>query len=173
MRQASSEPNTMSMEEFEDFKTGYRSTFLVKESVLNMLFGSRGAVLSISDSNVSFCSAYGYYFFLGRHLSENYRDNKNIVAEMVEKSYVKDNSLALIFVIHHSNSQEILDDIILHTMVTLDDRDPVKLSLGEVGVFQGLLKKLPEDIASEKSVEEERRKVRDRRDKLDNGKTTS
>ena len=168
MRQSSSEPNTIGLEEFKKFKIGYRSRFLVKESVLNMLFGLRGAVLSEKDSNVSFCSAYGYYFFLGRHLSDNYRDNKDIVAEMVEKSYVKDNSLALIFVIHHSNSQEILDDIILHTMVTLDDKDPVSLNLVEVDVFQGLLKKLPDNIESKESVEEERKKVRDQRDKLEN-----
>ena len=150
MRQNSDEPNAIDETDYEQFRKEYSEEFLVKDSVVNRLFGQRGAILSKKAETVGFCSLYGYYFFLGRYLSDNYRKHKEIVTKMVEKSYLKDNSLSLIFVIHHSNSQEILDDIILHTMVTLDERIPVRLDLEEVSVFQRLLKELPDDITSEK-----------------------
>jgi len=167
MRQKSDEPNTIGKTEYEQFRKEYNKEFLVKDSVVNRLFDQRGAFLSNKAETVSFCSLYGFYFFLGRYLSDNYRKHKETVTEMVEKSYLKDNSLSLIFIIHHSNSQEILDDIILHTMVTLDERIPVRLDLEEVSVFQRILKELPDDITSGKSVEEERKVERDRRDELD------
>ena len=167
MRQNSNEPNTIDKTKYDQFRKEYSKEFLIKDSVVNRLFDQRGAFLSNKAETVSFCSLYGYYFFLGRYLSDNYRKHKDTVTEMVEKSYLKENSLSLIFLIHHSNSQDILDDIILHTMVTLDERIPVRLDLKEVSVFQRLLKELPDDITSDKSVGEERRVERDRRDELD------
>lgn len=167
IRQSSSQPNIISVEDFELFRIQYQNRFLVKDSILNRLFGQRSPILSRVDGNVSFCSSYIYYFFLGRYLSEHYKENKETVTSMVEKSYVKDNSLALIFVVHHSSSQEILEEIILHTMDTLEGRQPVRLDLDEVEVFRGLLRKLPSDITTEESVEDARKAERNQRDDLD------
>ena len=85
---------------------------------------------------------------------------------MVDKSYLKDNSLTLIFLIHHSNNSELIEDLLLHTMCTIDGRTPVKLDNEEIGAFEGILQRLP-DIGTDKSVGETRREERNRRDELE------
>ena len=169
IRQHSKGLNTISVEEFETFKIQYRDQFLIMKSILNRLFDQHNPVLTKSNGTVGFRSLYGYYFFLGRFLSEHYQDNRETIIAMVEKSYVKDNSLSLIFVIHHSNNQEILDEIVFNTLLAFEGRSPVRLDLDEIKVFQNLLRRLPSDITTEESVEDVRKAERDLRDELENG----
>ena len=168
IRQHSNGLNTISVEEFEKFNIQYRERFLIKKSILNRLFDQHSPILTKSKGTVSFRSPYGYYFFLGRYLSEHYQDNRKTIIAMVEKSYVKDNSLSLIFVIHHSNNQEILDEIIFNTLLAFEGRQPVRLDLEQVEVFRGLLRRLPSDITTEESVEDVRKAERDFKDELEN-----
>lgn len=167
LEQTSRAPNAIGIEDFERFKSQYREQFLVSQSVFNRLLDRNSPILSFAKGTVGFRSLYVYYFFLGRFLSENYADYRERISAMVEKSYLRDNSLTLIFLIHHASNQEILDDIILHTALVLDSQQPVNLDMDEVKVFQGLLKKLPNDIGSFGSVEEMRRAEREHRDELD------
>jgi len=169
IRQHSNGLSTISVEEYKKFNIQYCERFLIKNSILNRLFDQHSPILTKSKGIVSFRSPYCYYFFLGRYLSEHYQDNRETIIAMVEKSYVKDNSLSLIFVIHHSNNQEILDEIVFNTLLAFEDRQPVRLDLQEVEVFRGLLRRLPADITTEESVEDVREAERDFRDELDNG----
>jgi len=85
--------------------------------------------------------------------------------KMLEKSYVGRNTLTLIFAIHHAPNTDIIDDILLHTACALDDVEPSKLDIQETEVFQSLLSNIPKRILSDRTVDEERKKVRDDRDR--------
>ena len=125
----------------------------------------------IIDSDGSFNAPYVYYFFLGRFLakeSKKNKDIKDIVEQMCEQSHVSSNYLTLLFIIHHTNDNEIIDDILLRTMCTLDNINPARLNRDETDSFKEIVDTLPENILSGNSVEEERKKEREGRDINDN-----
>ena len=80
---------------------------------------------------------------------------------MCEHSHVSSNYLTLLFIIHHTNDNEIIDDILLRTMCTLDNVDTARLSPDETNSFKGIIDALPGNILSSNSVEDERKKERE------------
>ena len=105
-----------------------------------------------------------YYFFLGRFLSKVNEENKFVIEKMCEHSYVSSNHLTLLFIIHHTNDNQIIDDILLRTMCALDSVDPATLDRYETNSFKEIVNALQGDILSSSSVEEERKKERETRD---------
>ena len=83
---------------------------------------------------------------------------------MCEQSHVSSNYLTLLFIIHHTNDSQIIDDILLRTMCTLDNVDPARLNRTETDSFKETVGNLPENILSGNSVAEERKKERGIRD---------
>lgn len=146
--------------DFDAFLTEYRDTFIIFDSILSRL---KKRDYGIITDDGSFRMPYMYYFFLGRFLSTADKENRAIIEQMCEQSHVSSNYLTLLFVIHHTNNDEIIDNILLHTMCTLDEVDSAKLEREETDSFRELVNALPENILSSSSVEEERSKERARR----------
>jgi hypothetical protein len=147
-------------QEFNEFKTEYESDYIIKKSVFNRLFSEYG-LLERESGKVQFSLSYSYYFFLGKYLTENYEDNKEIISKMVESSYARNNSLTLIFTIHHANDIRILDEILTHTLCAIDNKAPAKLNREETSIFNNLLGEvMPEKLSSSNEVEKERSKER-------------
>ena len=143
--------------DFDGFVKKYKKNFIIPDSILSRLSENDYGIIT---SDGSFRSPYMYYFFLGRFLSRETEKNKDIIAEMCEQSYVSSNYLTLLFVIHHTNDNEIIDDILLRTMCTLDKLKPAKLNEPETGNFKDIVDKLPKNILSSHSVKKERKKER-------------
>lgn len=167
IRLSSSEQNLVGESDFELLLEQYQEDFFIKGTTINRLFDEYCPVLFRRNKEVGFFWSYSYHYFLGHYLSEHYEDNREMIAEMVERSYTRHNSLSLIFVIHHTSRLETIEDILLHTRNSFDGQLPVRLDLNEVRVFKELLQKLPDDIRSERSVREERRAERNRLDVMD------
>jgi len=64
------------------------------------------------------------------------------------------------FLIHHTNDDEIIDDILLWTLCALDTVEPAKLDPDETSSLKGFVDMLPISILSGNSVEDERKKER-------------
>ena len=150
--------------DFDKFVEEYRQEFIISDSILSRL---RKHDYGIITSDGSFRAPYVYYFFLGRFLSKESKENKDIVEQMCEQSHVSSNHLTLLFIIHHTNNTEIIDDILLRTMCTLDNVNPARLNRDETDSFKGIVEALPENVLSSNSVEEERKKERVGRDRND------
>ena len=146
--------------DFEEFVMEYKSKYIISDAILSRLKKDDYGIIS---NDGSFRTPYMYYFFLGRFLSKGNQENKDIIAKMCKQSHVSSNYLTLLFVIHHTNDNEIIDDILLRTMCALDSIDPAKLDQNETNSFKGIVDALPENILSRRSVEEERKKERERR----------
>ena len=131
--------------DFDKFVEEYRKRFIISDSILSRL---RKNDYGIITSDGSFRAPYVYYFFLGRLLSKESKKNKSIVEQMCEQSHVSSNYLTLLFIIHHTNDNEIIDDILLRTMCTLDSVDPAKLNRDETDSFKGIVDALPENVLS-------------------------
>ena len=141
--------------DFKQFMEKYKANYFIEESILNRLQKDDYGII---NSDGSFKAQFMYYYFLGRYLSREAKDNKAIIEEMCEQSYVSSNYLTLLFLIHHTNDNEIIDDILLRTLSTLENAAPARLDPDETSIFKGLVDALPENILSSRSKEEERQK---------------
>ena len=122
------------------FVEEYNIKFVIKDSILSRLKNDNYGII---NSEGFFRTKYMYYFFLGRYLSKEARKNKGIIDQMCEQSHVSSNYLTLLFVIHHTNDNEIIDDILLRTMCTLDNINPAKLNQNETKGFTGNCERTP------------------------------
>lgn len=167
MHTKSPDASFISSEDYEVFKEKYKQRFIIKDSLLNRLHGGIGIIKEVNGRGYKFSLAYSYYYFLGQYLAKNYKDNKEIVNEMIKKSYRKNNSLSLIFTIHHAHDLEIIDEILTHTICAIDKVEPAKLDKEETEIFQELLSVIPNKIVSDQSVDKERDKERSLRDNVE------
>ena len=147
--------------DFDRFVQQYQKSFIIPGSILSRLSKHDYGIIT---SEGSFRTPYMYYFFLGRFLSKGNKENEDVIKEMCEQSHVSSNYLTLLFIIHHTNNNDIIDDILLRTMCTLETVDPAKLNQDETDSFKEIVDALPENILSSHSVPEERKKERDFRD---------
>ncbi len=159
--------HSLSEDEFDDFKTIYGKQFLIKDTIINRLQNQDYGIIK----NRKFRNPYMYYYFLGKYLSDNSIAHKGIIEEMAYKSFVNTNCLTLIFIIHHSRDNNIIDEILLRTLTSLDNVKPAILNDQETKTFQEIVKTIPEDVSSNNSVEHERQEVRKQRD-LQDGRDT-
>lgn len=155
-------------EEFDQFVGKYKEKFLIKDSLISRICGVNGIIKRYNGRGVCFSLDYSYFFFLGRFFAETYKKNKHIVEEMIDSSYSKNNSLTLIFTIHHAQDFEIVDEILTHTMCLIDHCDPASLNEHETSIFRELLENLPYKLRAPEDVEDEREKERRHRDEADN-----
>ena len=144
--------------DFNTFVKKYRDKFIISDSILSRL---RKNDYGIITEDARFRTQYMYYFFLGRFLAKGNEENKKIIEQMCNRSHVYSNYLTLLFIIHHTNDIDIIDDILLRTMCTLDSVQPSKLTKDETSNFQGIINDLPVNILSSMSVDEKRKKERD------------
>ena len=145
----------------DEFVKEYRMKFILSDSILNRLKNDDYGI--ITDKG-SFKSPYMYYFFLGKFLSEKNEENQGIIRQMCEQSHVSLNYLTLLFIIHHTNDNEIINDILLRTKQILKDTPPAKLDRTEIENFRGIVDDLSENMLTDSNVETERRKEREFRD---------
>ena len=144
--------------DLKEFVDEYKKDFIIPESIFHRLQKDDYGII---NSEGSFRTPFMYYFFLGRFFSKNAKKHKAIIEEMCGQSYVSSNYLTLLFIIHHTNDDEIIDHILLWTLCALDFVEPAKLDPDETSSFQGLVNALPENILSSSSIEEERQKERE------------
>ncbi len=156
---------SISKEDYGVFVSEYKSKYIISDSLLNRMVAPNGILRVTSDGYYCFSLPYSYYFFLGRHLANSFKENSDFVAKMIEKSFIKENTLSLIFAIHHAQDMEILDDILLHTVCAVDNVEPSRLDKQETLVFKALMSKIPHQILSTRSVEDKRQDERDALDK--------
>ncbi len=148
---------------YDEFVENYKKDFLITKANLNRLKNDQYGIIS---ENGQFRIPYMYHFFLGRFLSKN-SDSKNIIADMCGNTHVRENYLTLLFTIHHTNDNQIVDDILLGAMCALDNIKPARLTQDETQRFNDIIKSLPNRVLSNAPVEMERAKERNVRDVVD------
>ena len=142
---------------FAAFQEQYRSKYFMETSLLNRLTHKEYGIIT---SDGKFKTSYMYYFFLGKLLATNRELCEAHLDELCDHSYDHGNFLTLLFAIHHATDNKIIDDIVLRTMVELDDIAIATLREDETSRFASIVSELPESVLSSNSVEKERAKER-------------
>lgn len=89
------------------------------------------------------------------------------IERLCDESYIRSNHLILLFIIHHTNDINIINDILLRTMCTIDHVNPAALDKKETKRFGEIIARLPKRILSDNTVDHERRKEREELDRVD------
>ena len=158
-----SDEHSIGKDLIDEFKKEYAKNFIpLKDSTFNRLYDADYGI--ITRSTGQFRKPYIYYYFLGKYLANNSERHKDIIELMVARSYMTVNCLTLIFTIHHTKDDHIIDDILLHTMCTIDNIKPSTLECQETEVFEDILNEIPSEIRSRIPVRSERERERKKRD---------
>ena len=86
---------------------------------------------------------------------------------MCDRPHVRVNFFALLFLIHHTDDDWVIEDVVLRVMCEFDTMVPAKLDRNETRRFDDLINQLSDNILSDADVEAERRKEREVRDSLE------
>lgn len=151
--------------DIDDFFVEYNKNFIIEKSLMNRL---KDVNYGIITEDGKFRAPYMYHFFLGRHFSKNGNKHEEEIEKMCEKIYVTSNYLTLLFIIHHTKDEKIIDNVLVRTMCTLDTVEPAKLTKDETKRFKDILLSMRKNRLSQNSVSSERKTERGIRDASEN-----
>lgn len=151
--------------DFEAFASIYEEKFHIDRSTISKM---QMEGIGILGHEGLFRSKYTYYYFLTQYLSTN--DNEkcsHVIQDMCENSYQAQNYMTLLFIIHHTNDTDMIDDILLRTMLSLGEVDIATLNSAETHAYRTLLSAIPDNVLSRQSVEVVRQEERNLRDYIE------
>ncbi len=154
---------------FSKFINDYNNKYLIEDSLLSRLKNPSYGIISEQGN---FKHEYMYFYFLGKFFANNYKDHKDRIGKISETSYIHSNSLILLFIIHHTNESDVIEDILLYTMCAFSNIEPATLNNEETRIFETLVGRIPNNILSEDSTDEERKREREGRDVVEKQKET-
>ena len=146
---------------FDEFVEHYRENFIISQATISRL---KHDEFGLINGDGQFRTPYMHYFFLGKFLSRGDQDNRKLIQRMCDATHTSENFLTLLFTIHHTNDLNIIDDILLRTMTSLEDVQPATLHRAETLRFQDIVSGLSKNILSGEGVEAERKREREARD---------
>ena len=149
-----------------DFIEGYRNEYVFSLRMFEKMERGAGVLSVDEDGCIGFTYNFGYYFFVGKALGETYEENKKVIETMAEHSYRASNAHTLLFLLHHSRSQDLLETILLHTMETLGNTPNAKLDETDTRNLAKALKSVPRTLPG-KTLHEAREEERTGRDSAD------
>ncbi len=155
---------TLKIEEYEKFKIDYREKFNIKKNLISLIENDDYLIIN-KNTHVRFEQSYIYYYFVGEYIAKNNLDKH--ISELCSLIYKKEFSNILIFTIHHTTNQKLLEEIQLHCMVSFDSMALAKLTTEETQFMNRLMLELPTSILNEKSIEENKS---DEREEIDEDK---
>ena len=147
--------------DFPAFVDQYRRRFHIDQSLINRM---TSLDYGIVGQDGRFRTRYMQHFFLGRHLAKPLAEHKEIIERMCDHVTLRSSYLTLLFVIHHTQDDAVVDEILVRTMTALDTLSPATLNKRETKRFQQLMDSLPRDVLSNRTVKDERSAERESRD---------
>ena len=147
--------------DFSAFIDQYRKSFHIDQRLISRMASPDYGIVR---QDGQFRTRYMQYFFLGRHLAKPIAEHKEIIERMCDHVTLRSNYLTLLFVIHHTQDDNVVDEILLRTMTALDTLSPATLDKGETKRFERMMDSLPQNVLSNRTVEDERSVERKSRD---------
>ena len=161
------EDRRLSMVQFDAFVKRYRDRYVIKDSVVSRLTGQARSIVRMAGDTYTFRYPFAYYYFLGQDLARNYEQRRGLVERLAEEGHLRENSLALIFLVHHAQDEDVVDVLLARSFAVLEDADVATLSSQETGLLEGALQDLPKQLVANRTVGSARADERARRDRLE------
>ena len=151
--------------QLDGFLEKYTSEYIVRPVVVERLHRGGKLLRLDEERRCSFKYGFVYYFFLGKYIAGNYGGAKKIIEKLCEQSYRRENAYTLIFTAHHTTDEDLIDTILINTMLATGSRNEASLETAETEVLTEVLSSIPRKIAKSQSTEKNRQEERAARDR--------
>jgi hypothetical protein len=147
--------------QIKEFQGMYTKSYLVvrsHEQITQTLIDA--SILRLQNGFYYFAYKYVFYFYVAKHVSENLTssNSKEIVSALCQKIHNEKHANILIFITHHTKSQEVIDEILTHASIIFEQYEPSKMASSDFQHVMEKLEKIPELILEQRNVDEERKK---------------
>lgn len=149
---------------FASFIADYDRRFILNKSLLNRMCHEEYGVITADGS---FRSAYMQHYFLGKYLAGRREEHSDVIARLLDGLHHRANAIVLIFLVHHTSDHDIVEEIVIRSMVALDGVAPAKLDKEETEVLNEVVESIPKTGLSGEPTDEGRRKARELMDESD------
>ena len=143
------------------FMLSYGEQYYISNSLINRL---RHPEYGILTEGGKFRRDYMYYYFLGRFFANDKDAQRDTIQRLCKENHVDDNHLIVLFLIHHTSDDDVIDEVLVDCLDVLSDVGEATLGKDQTRRFADILTTIPKSILSGESVAAERRKERQLRD---------
>lgn len=161
----------LSKTEMESFLREYEDEFVLPTGRQKLLKTLANVNISKYDSlgQYNFSYIYLYYFFVAKYLAENINEQKTKIDKLFANLHKDENAYIAIFMAHHSNSDYLLDEIILDADIFFDENKPATLDKEELDFFDKHQEKIVQAVlpSYQNNPETERKKLLQEKSELE------
>lgn len=151
------------------FKSKYSESYLVRshDEVISALLVS--SILRQHDEGIRFSYRYIFYFYVAKYLSDHIEINdcKKEIERLCENIHTEKNANILIFLVHHTKDQDIIDEILLHASVVFDKTKEASLDIEDTKYLLEYIVSIPKLVIEQRNIDQERRKRLTEKDERD------
>lgn len=147
--------------EIDMFYQEFRAYTLIPENKAhNLSILLKSNLLTFENSSYFFTHSYIYYFFVSKYLADNIDDNttKIIIGKITKRLYRTEFANIIIFLIHHSKKEFVIDNIISEAKKHFSNFSPITFQEDETTnlnqLIEGDLRFLLEDKTPRQTREE-------------------
>lgn len=160
----------ISYDEFTSFHTeisGYEKMDLPRSMTADKVLDTlrKTGILNAYGDTVEFKYQYTYYFFEAKHLAKyiNKKEVKELVTKLCQRLYRTEFANILMFLIHFSSDEFIIDELLKNAKEVFNDLTPCKLE-DDISQINQLVAELPKLYLKSKSYEEVREEENNHKD---------
>ncbi|MCH9665736.1 MAG: TIR domain-containing protein [Gammaproteobacteria bacterium] len=151
----------------EYFLKYYSNKYFTPESLEKLLRTSVKAQIIKLDSlnNYSFQYPYMYNFFVAKHIVDNIKDReikKEEIKKIIDGLHKDDNGYILVFINHHANEYDMLDEITKIIDADFEEEDIIHLTKNEVDSLDKEINKIADPKLIHRKAPEQARAERDK-----------
>lgn len=160
---------SLSIEQFDGFKVGYSNKFLINshDDVIKSLL--RAGILKEKNERLFFAHRYIFYFYVSKYISDHKELDtcEKIIDRLCLNMHTEKNANILIFLVHHSKEQHIINKIISKAEEVFNDISEAKLNITDTKYLVDYIVSIPGLVQEHRDVEEERKKRRELKDDIE------
>lgn len=146
-------------EEYSIFKREYSSKYILDshDYILDILI--RSELMKEIEGKYRFSYKYIFYFYVAKYISEHLDNDicKLDIENLCRNLHTEKNSNIIIFLVHHSKDQIIIDEIMLHASIIFDNYLPATLNASETEYLEKFVRNLPDLVIKQKNIEKQRK----------------
>ncbi len=163
--------------ELEEFIERYKKRYNLPERIERNLFSTLQDVKILkrdSLNNIYYTYDYQYYYFVAKHIAENIDENKKNINFMMNNLHKNENAYIVIFIVHHSKSNYVLDEIFLNSLCLFDKCLPVTLEKNEVSFLDDKAAEYIDKVAlpkTDETAQHSRKRELEKKDEIEKSQT--
>lgn len=154
----------VSQSEFDEFKEAYSNEYEIESHDKLVENLHKAKILRSNEESLSFSYKYILYFYTAKYLSDRVGQMGDVIEHICANMHTEVNANVLIFLMHHTRDERVLDEILLREYMIFDGEKPSALDKEETKHILEYVKDVEQIAIEKRDVETERKKELEFRD---------